>query len=69
MHTYFMTEFLLVIPSPSLDRQRYSNSFKRQIVEATLISVSSIAGVALLHRINANLLGKWQSLYCHGEYG
>ena len=51
-----MTDFLPVILNQPLDRQRYSREFKRQIVEASLVSGASIAGVALSYGINANLL-------------
>jgi transposase len=64
-----MTDFLPVISGPYSDRQRYSHAFKRQIVEATMVSGASIAGVALAYGINTNLLHKWRSRYRHGEYG
>jgi transposase len=64
-----MTEFLPVTSTPSLDRQRYSHAFKRQIVEESLLSGASIAGVALSYGVNANLLHKWRWRYRRGEYG
>lgn len=64
-----MTDFLPVTLTPSLDRQRYSREFKRQIVEASLVPGASIAAVALLHGISANLLHKWRWSYRNGEYG
>jgi len=64
-----MTDFLPVTLTPSLDRQRYSREFKRQIVEASLAPGASIATVALTHRINTNLLHKWRWSYRHGAYG
>lgn len=64
-----MTDFLPIISSPPSERRQYSHAFKRQIVEATLVSGASIAGVALLHGINANLLHKWRCRYRRGEYG
>ena len=64
-----MTDFLPVILNRPLDRQRYSREFKRQIVEVSLSPGASIAAVALLHGINANLLHKWRWSYRHGEYG
>ena len=64
-----MTDFLPVISTPSLDRQRYSHAFKRQIVEESLLSGASIAGVALSYGVNANLLHKWRWRYRRGEYG
>ena len=63
-----MTDFLPVMLNRPLDRQRYSREFKRQIVEASLVSGASIAGVALSYGINANLLHKWRSRYRHGEF-
>lgn len=64
-----MTDFLPVTLTPSLDRQRYSREFKRQIVEESLTSGASIAAVAQAHGINANLLHKWRWSYRNGEYG
>jgi transposase len=64
-----MTEFLPVIPSPPLDRQRYSIALKRQMVEASFVPGASIASVALSYGVNANLLHKWRSRYRHGEFG
>lgn len=64
-----MTDFLPVTLTPSLDRQRYSREFKRQIVEASLSPGTSIAAVAQAHGINANLLHKWRWRYRNGEYG
>ena len=64
-----MTDFLPVMLNRPLDRQRYSREFKRQIVEASLVSGASIAGVALSYGINANLLHKWRWSYRNGEYG
>jgi transposase len=69
VYTYFMTEFLPVIPSPPLDRQRYSIALKRQMVEASFVPGASIASVALSYGVNANLLHKWRSRYRHGEFG
>ena len=64
-----MTEFLPITLTSSLNRQRYSHEFKRQIVEASLSPSTSIAAVAQTHGINANLLHKWRWLYRHGEFG
>lgn len=64
-----MTDFLPVTLTPSLDRQRYSHEFKRQIVEESMTPGVSIAAVARAHGINANLLHKWRSRYRHGEFG
>ena len=64
-----MTDFLPVTLTSSLNRQRYSREFKRQIVEASLSPSTSIAAVAQAHGINANLLHKWRWSYRNGEYG
>lgn len=64
-----MIDFLPVTLTPSLDRQRYSREFKRQIVEESLTPGASIAAVAQAHGINANLLHKWRWSYRNGEYG
>ena len=64
-----MTEFLPVTLTSSLNRQRYSHEFKRQIVEASLSPCTSIAAVAQAHGINTNLLHKWRWRYRHGEFG
>ena len=63
-----MTDLLFVIPNPTSDRQRYFLAFKPQIAEGTLLSGTSIAGVALLHGINAYLLHIHRTLYQHDEY-
>ena len=41
-------------------RRRYSKEFRRQVVEETLVPGASIAGVALKHRLNANLVFTWR---------
>jgi transposase len=40
-------------------RQRYSEEFKAQVVEACQGIGVSVAAVALEHRLNANLLRRW----------
>jgi transposase len=69
VYAYFMTDFLPVTLTPSFARRQYSREFKRQIVEESLTPDTSIAAVAQLHGINANLLHKWRWRYRHGEYG
>lgn len=64
-----MTEFLPVISSQPSDRRQYSQAFKRQIVEESFVSGTSISGVAHSYGINANLLHKWRCRYRRGEYG
>lgn len=41
-------------------RRTYSKSFKRQLIKESGERGASIAGVALTHGINANLLHKWR---------
>ena len=41
-------------------RRRYDASFKRAVVEQTLMPGTSVAGVAREHGINANQLFKWR---------
>jgi transposase-like protein len=64
-----MTEFFPITLTQPLDRQRYSHEFKRQIVEASLTPGTSIAAVAQIHGINANLLHKWCWRCRNGELG
>lgn len=44
-------------------RRRFSKEFKRQVVEETLAGDASMAGVALRHRLNANLVFTWRRKY------
>ena len=44
-------------------RRRFTEEFKRQAVEQTLAPGASAAGVALKHRLNANVLFKWRRQY------
>ena len=41
-------------------RRRYSREFKRQVVKAALAPGVSVAGIALEHRMNTNILFKWR---------
>lgn len=41
-------------------RRRFDPAFKRALVERTLEPGASVAGIALEHGINANLLFKWR---------
>ena len=41
-------------------RRRYSKEFKREAVKASLAPGVSVAGIALQHRMNANILFKWR---------
>jgi transposase len=44
-------------------RRRFSEEFRRQVVEETLAGDTSVAGVALRHRLNANLVFTWRRKY------
>jgi transposase len=41
-------------------RRRFSKEFRRQVVQETLAAGASVAGVALRHRLNANLVFTWR---------
>jgi len=44
-------------------RRRFSKEFRRQVVQETLAGDASVAGVALRHRLNANLVFTWRRQY------
>jgi transposase len=50
-------------------RRRHSNAQKVAIVRQCLEPGTSLAGVALAQRINANLVRKWVVTYQKGGYG
>ena len=41
-------------------RRRFTKEFRRQVVQETLAPGASVAGVALKHRLNANLVFTWR---------
>ena len=41
-------------------RRHFTREYRRQVVEETLVPGASIAGVALKHRLNANLVFTWR---------
>ena len=41
-------------------RRRFTKEYRREVVEETLLPGASIAGVALKHRLNANLVFTWR---------
>jgi len=41
-------------------RRRFSKEFRREVVQETLAAGASVAGVALRHRLNANLVFTWR---------
>jgi len=49
----------LSVPGAPRKRRRFSPEFKAQILEACLQPDASVAGVALEHNLNANLVHKW----------
>lgn len=49
---------LSVINKPR-KRQRHSPQFKQQVVAACAEPGASVAGIALAHGLNANILRKW----------
>ena len=50
-------------------RRRFAVSEKLRIVEASLAPNASVAGIALAHGVNANLVFKWRKLYQQGVLG
>jgi transposase len=44
-------------------RRRFSEDFRRGLVQRTLAPGASVAKIALEHRLNANLLFKWRRRY------
>jgi transposase len=44
-------------------RRRFTDEFKRQVVAETLSGEDSVAGVALRHRLNNNLVFTWRRKY------
>lgn len=50
-------------------RQRRSVAEKRRIVEETLVTGASVAGVARSHGVNANQVFNWRRLYQRGLLG
>src|SRR3546814_14939411 len=56
-----MSEFSASLaPVPSGYRRRYTVDFKRQVVQESMASGASIAGVAMAHGLNANQLHNWR---------
>ena len=50
-------------PRVVVRRRRFSEDFRRGLVQMTLVPGASVAKIALEHRLNANLLFKWRRLY------
>jgi transposase len=47
-------------------RRRYSEAFKRELVERSLQPGASVSAIALEHRMNANVLFKWRRAHLRG---
>lgn len=58
-----------VVPAARAPRRRYPLEYKRQVVQESLSPGASIAGVALAHGINANMLHNWRWQYRRGDFG
>ena len=54
---------IVAIPSKSGRRRSFSGPFKRELVEQTLRTDVSVAGVALANGLNTNLLARWRREY------
>ena len=55
-----MRETAGVVRRGAGSRRRFSKEFRRQVVQETLAAGASVAGVALHHRLNANLVFTWR---------
>jgi transposase-like protein len=53
----------LVVRAPANGRRTYSETAKRALVQLSLRPGVSVAGLALAHGINANLLRRWITQY------
>jgi transposase-like protein len=53
----------LVVRAPANGRRTYSETAKRALVQLSLRPGVSVAGLALAHGINANLLRRWMTQY------
>jgi transposase-like protein len=59
----------LVVRAPERGRRTYSRAAKRALVQLCLRPGVSLAGTALAHGINANLLRRWMTQYGPGGKG
>jgi transposase len=50
-------------PRVVVRRRRFTEDFRRGLVQMTLVPGASVAKIALEHRLNTNLLFKWRRLY------
>ena len=54
---------VVAIPPKTDKRRSFTGPFKRQLVEQTLRTDVSVAGVALANGLNTNLLARWRRDY------
>ena len=47
------------IQTPVRRRRRHSESFKQAVIDACQVPGASVAGVALIHGVNANQVRRW----------
>jgi transposase len=59
----------LVLRGPVNGRRTYSKAAKQALVQICLRPGVSVAGTALAHGINANLLRRWMTRYAPGAKG
>lgn len=52
---------------PKQQRRRFTDAFRRRVVEETLTGTDSVSVVARRHDLNANLVFKWRQRYRRGE--
>ena len=57
----------LVVRAPANGRRTYSETAKRALVQLAMRAGVSVAGLALAHGINANLLRRWMQEYGPGS--
>lgn len=64
-----MSDSLSLVSLAQAPRQRYSAEYKCQVVQESMAPGATIAGVALAHGINTNLLHNWRWQYRRGDFG
>ena len=60
---------VIAVSLKSGKRRSFSGPFKRELVEQTLRSDVSVAGVALANGLNTNLLARWRRDYLIAQAG
>lgn len=64
-----MSDSLSLVSLAQAPRRRYSVEYKYQVVQESMAPGATIAGVALAHGINTNLLHNWRWQYRRGDFG